>query len=427
MLAILHEFIQRKLTSTNGLPLILTATLTAIASEVKVVPFYGEDFRFGLGSIVFFLFILIFPPASFWRTGITTGITVVCFRLFGDLVMTDLSPWTSLLKHLPAFLFYLLFSLGFGLVKIERYKSSPLLLGVLAAGLEFTANSLEHFWRYYLPDHADLGFKDWALLVGIALFRSYFVVGLYSSITVSEQRRQMQEMLGVGSELYVETLYLQKSMNNIEQITASSHELYRKLKKENLQELSVQALHISQEIHEVKKDAQRILSGLSKIYVDQRSDRIFLSDVLGFVMTANQNYSELLKKKVIFDLSVTVDFETGEQIPLLALLNNLVANAVEAIEKEGQIHLRAFEDSEYTCFVVQDSGKGILTEDVPFIFELGYTTKYSDQGVAATGIGLSHVQQIVYNFHGQIQVESSAEGTVFTIQIPTREIRKRVE
>ena len=74
-------------------------------------------------------------------------------------------------------------------------------------------------------------FAEWALIGGVALLRSFFVVGLYSSITVSEQKKQMQEMLGVGSELYAETLYLQKSMNHIEQITASSHDLYRKLKK----------------------------------------------------------------------------------------------------------------------------------------------------------------------------------------------------
>ena len=79
-------------------------------------------------------------------------------------------------------------------------------------------------------------------------------------------------MLEVGSELYAETLYLQKSMNHIEQITASSHDLYRKLKKTELHQLSVQALLIAQEIHEVKKDSQRILSGLTKITVRKRED-----------------------------------------------------------------------------------------------------------------------------------------------------------
>lgn len=425
-MSIIYKLLGRNSKRTDALSLFLTAVLTAIVSEVKIIPFYGEDLRFGLGSITFFLFILVWPPASFLRTGIITGITVVCFRLSADMVMGSAPLLTSVMTHFPAFLFYLLFSLGFGLIKIEAYKTS-FLLGAFATGIEFIANSVEHLLRYWLLQHTNLGLQEWALLFGIALFRSYFVVGLYSSITISEQKKRLQEMLGVRSELYVEILYLQKSMENIERITATSHDLYRKLKKGNMPELSVQALHISQEIHEVKKDSQRILSGLSKIYVQKKNDRIFLSDVFGFVITANQNYSELLKKKLTFHSSIGVDFETDRHIPLLALLNNLVANAVEAVKAEGCVDLSVYEKSEYTHFVIQDSGKGIPSEDLSLIFEPGYTTKYNDQGVAATGIGLSHVKEIIQNLQGEIYVESSTEGTIFTIQIPTNEIRKGVE
>ena len=58
------------------------------------------------------------------------------------------------------------------------------------------------------------------------------------------------------------------------------------------------------------------------------------------------------------------------------------------------------------------------------IFEPGYTTKFNDQGVAATGIGLSHVQEIIHTLEGQIQVETPEKGTVFRIYIPTKNIRK---
>ena len=64
--------------------------------------------------------------------------------------------------------------------------------------------------------------------------------------------------------------------------------------------MSVQALHIAQEIHEVKKDSQRILAGLSKITNEKRKDTILLSNVLDFVITANEKYSELIKEKYHF-------------------------------------------------------------------------------------------------------------------------------
>lgn len=414
----------KKFFSNNLITLVLTALLTAIASEIKVIPFNGEAFRFGLGSITFFLLILIRPPSSLIRAGFITGLTVVCFRLFGDTIIDDVQLSTSLKNHLPAFLFYFLFALGLSITKIEKYKTFPLLLGAWAAGLEFIGNGAEHLMRNWLLNHGNLGFQEWALVSGVALFRSYFVVGLYSAITVSEQKKQMLEMLEVGSELYAETLYLQKSMNHIEQITASSHDLYRKLKKENLQELSVQALLITQEIHEVKKDSQRILSGLSKLTNQNRTEVIFLSDVLDFVVTANEKYSELLRKNITFHMSTSIDFETNQQIPLLALLNNLTANAVESILNQGEIDFEVFEESEHIYFIIKDSGKGIPKEDISIIFEPGYTTKFNDRGVAATGIGLSHVQEIIQTLEGQIQIEAQGSGTIFKIQIPTNNIRE---
>ena len=77
-----------------------------------------------------------------------------------------------------------------------------------------------------------------------------------------------------------------------------------------------------------------------------------------------------------------------------------------------------------TYFIIKDSGKGIPKEDISIIFEPGYTTKFNDQGVAATGIGLSHVQEIIQTLEGQIQIETSGNGTIFQIQIPTENIRK---
>lgn len=216
-------------------------------------------------------------------------------------------------------------------------------------------------------------------------------------------------------------------MNHIEQITASSHDLYRKLKQNELHQLSIQALHIAQEIHEVKKDSQRILAGLTKITAKKREDDLFLSDVFNLVVNANEKYSELLKKHIIFHLDMSIDFETDQQIPLLALLNNLTANAVEAITEKGEIAFKIFEVSARTCFVIKDSGKGIPKEDISIIFEPGYTTKFNEKGVAATGIGLSHVQEIVQMLEGNIQIEPLEKGTMFRIDIPTKGIRKRAE
>lgn len=412
------------LSRKNGLVMFLTAILTTIASEIKVVPFEGEDFRFGLGSAAFFLIILIWPQVSVIRTGIVTGLSVVCIRTIEDIILQEALWSASFISHLPAFLFYFLFALGLHLIKINRYKTLPFQLGGWAFLFELMANGAEQFTRNVLFDEGSLDVAALGMITGVALIRSYFVVGMYSSITISEQKKRMQEMLQVGSELYAETLYLQKSMNHIEQITASSHDLYRKLKKKELHLLSVQALQIAQEIHEVKKDSQRILSGLTKLSVEKMQKKLQLSEVLNLVVIANERYSLLLKKRILFHKQIAVDFETDQQIPLLALLNNITANAVESISDKGEIHIDIHEESGNVVFVIKDTGKGIPEEDIPVIFEPGYTTKYNEHGVAATGIGLSHVQEIVHTLKGKIDIEKPEKGTVFIISIPTKSMRK---
>ena len=69
-----------------------------------------------------------------------------------------------------------------------------------------------------------------------AVVRSYFVVGIYNSVTINqmrvvhnEQQKRMEQMLNTNSGLYGEVFYLRKSMDTIEQITAKSHNLYEKI------------------------------------------------------------------------------------------------------------------------------------------------------------------------------------------------------
>ena len=150
----------------------IIALLTAVASEIKVVPFQGVDFRFGLGSIAFFLLFLIFSPQFPIRTGVMTGLFVVLFRAALEFDFT-----IGLSEHLPAFFYYVVFASGFHLLKLERYKAAPLQLGLFAAALESIGNSVEYVARLLLNDHVTLHVADWGLIFAVAILRSFFVVG----------------------------------------------------------------------------------------------------------------------------------------------------------------------------------------------------------------------------------------------------------
>jgi len=399
----------------------IIAVLTAIGSEIKIMPFANTTFRFGLGTIIFFLCTLL-KPTPIILAGIATSIVTTIFRVINS-TLHNVPISESLFNHLPAALFYVLFAVCLQILDIQQYREKPLKLGLLVAFSEVISNLAEQIFRFFVQNYTFLFLHDLLILLAVAMLRSFFVVGIYSSILIAEQKKRVQEMLNIGSDLYVETLYLKKSMNHIETITASGYELYRQLKVLGYRTESLQALHIAQEIHEVKKDSQRIYAGISKIVGERSFGPFVLSELLHYIEEGNRKYAELLGKDIQFNTCIDFDFQTKEHIALLALLNNLSANAVEAIEEQGIISIAIGRQEDNTVITVCDNGQGISQADISVIFEPGYTTKFNIDGVAATGIGLSHVAELVEKLKGSITVDSDDQYTTFKIIIPTQTIQ----
>ncbi len=61
------------------------------------------------------------------------------------------------------------------------------------------------------------------------------------------------------------------------------------------------------------------------------------------------------------------------------------------------------------------------------IFAPGFTTKFNQEGFAATGIGLSHVRDIVHSLGGDIHLRSDepSSQTTFVITYIDRYVEKR--
>jgi two-component system NtrC family sensor kinase len=95
---------------------------------------------------------------------------------------------------------------------------------------------------------------------------------------------------------------------------------------------------------------------------------------------------------------------------------NLLINAAQAIDKEGQITVKAWQDGKEVLFSVADTGCGIPETHLSRIFEPFFTTK--EVGIG-TGLGLSVSYQIVKKHQGEIFVESTpGKGTIFTVRLP---------
>jgi len=98
---------------------------------------------------------------------------------------------------------------------------------------------------------------------------------------------------------------------------------------------------------------------------------------------------------------------------------NLLVNAVQAIEKQGEIRIRTWSEGGWINISIADTGSGISGDKLNRIFDPFFTTKPVGQG---TGLGLSIVYDIVKKHCGDITVESEpGKGTTFVLKIPVVE------
>ena len=414
--------------------ILMVAAATAVAGEFKINPFDGDIFRIAMGSSAFLLFLLLMRHLPYISTGIVTGVVVLLFRTGMEVGQGRLTVGQSLTSHFSAMIYYMVFALLMHAIKSRLDTFHPLVLGGVAALIDLLSNEMELLTRLIVLDSASFRLNEWTYLMAIAVLRTYFTTGVYSSISVSqmrirarEQNERIEQMLSFGSGLYGEVFYLKKSIGTLENVTLSSYELYRSLKSgEGPEPYSRQVLDITQQIHEVKKDSQRILAGLVKLVEREVTGDMPLSGILKFTVKSNAKYAEMLGKQINFHIHITSDYTTDSYIPLLTLLNNLTANAVEVIKNKGSITLDAYEKDDMTIFTVTDSGAGIQKRDLELLFEPGFTTKFNEEGIAATGIGLSHVRDIVNMFEGTITVQpvSHAGGAMFQIIVPSAKLRR---
>ncbi|WP_084666130.1 sensor histidine kinase [Thermanaeromonas toyohensis] len=128
----------------------------------------------------------------------------------------------------------------------------------------------------------------------------------------------------------------------------------------------------------------------------------------------------LKKKGIELTLKIEEDLEVyADRLQLEQVLLNLLTNAVEAIEKEGKICIKAIKKGQEIEISVIDTGKGIPPENLEKIFEPFFTTKPVGQG---TGLGLSICYGIIQELGGRMVVESSlGQGTTVKVYLPARQ------
>jgi len=116
-------------------------------------------------------------------------------------------------------------------------------------------------------------------------------------------------------------------------------------------------------------------------------------------------------------LELTADYDRLNQV-----LSNLISNALRHTPQGGKISIEtgSAEGEERSVRIrVRDSGVGIASEDLPFIFDRFWRGDKSRTGRTNSGLGLAISKQLVLAHKGRIDAQSEVgKGAVFTIDLP---------
>lgn len=145
-----------------------------------------------------------------------------------------------------------------------------------------------------------------------------------------------------------------------------------------------------------------------------------IEDDFGLLLSRSVDY---LKPRISSKVSMQIVSNSADNIivpmsaPLIMwVVENLVKNAVDAMQAEGSITLIYGTLGEYAYLDVVDTGRGIARGRFETIFRPGYSTRQR-----GWGLGLSLARRIVEDYHsGRIFVKQSTPGagTTFRVLLP---------
>lgn len=99
---------------------------------------------------------------------------------------------------------------------------------------------------------------------------------------------------------------------------------------------------------------------------------------------------------------------------------NILTNAVQAIEKQGNIDIATRIENENLIVLIKDNGIGLSEENILKVTDPFFTTK--EPGVG-TGLGLSITNNIIKEHKGNINFESEInKGVSVTVTFPIKNI-----
>jgi signal transduction histidine kinase len=163
-------------------------------------------------------------------------------------------------------------------------------------------------------------------------------------------------------------------------------------------------------------DVSRIVQGKLELQISSVNLQSIISTAI------DSAYPTAIAKNIHLksELDSMIENTVGDANRLQQVLANLLSNAVKFTPEFGYIKVCLQEIENTAQITVSDTGKGISSELLPYIFERfrqGNDTQTKQKGL---GLGLAIARHLVELHNGTITAESAGEGkgTTFIVSLP---------
>ena len=159
---------------------------------------------------------------------------------------------------------------------------------------------------------------------------------------------------------------------------------------------------------------QQVSDRFSKMGSETKIEEVNLSNIVDNIVLYFNRRIPSMGKSIIIENQLESDLKIRANGILISwAIENVVKNAIDALDNEGIISLKSKFEKKSIIIVIEDSGKGISRKNWKNIFRPGFSTK--EQG---WGLGLSLTSRIINEIHGgSIYVSQSKPGQGSTIEI----------
>jgi signal transduction histidine kinase len=297
------------------------------------------------------------------------------------------------------------------------------------------SNNVTEDTRYFADVSKETGYETKSLL-GVPLITKDKVVGVLEVINKSEgvfneHDENLLSVLGAQAAVAIENTRLFQQSDLVSEfvhelrtpLAAISTATYLLLRPEISPEQSQQiATNVHNEALRLNTmtssflDLARLESGRIQYRIIRFEIGKLMEECAALMQTKAEEMHVKIRVKPSKKLQIEADRDKLKQVLL-----NLLSNGIKYNNPEGTVTLSAQANGNENTISVSDTGVGIPTDALPYLFQKFYRVRDTEGKVSGTGLGLSICKQIVQGHGGTITVHSQVhKGTTFTIHLPKK-------